>query len=124
MIIPRTKALEAAEVLGIELDGLDGLALQKAYRHKAKKCHPDHHGSDKLVEWSKVSWANECLKAWVEHNPPIQVEQEPIGGGDCRACLGTGRVVVAKRTFGPPLTMMCVVCRGLGTVIPEENDSD
>jgi DnaJ-class molecular chaperone len=126
MIISAAKAHEAAEVLGVELTGLTPRALGQAYRSKAKDCHPDHHGSTQLGLWARVSWAKECLERWVAahpKDPPVEAAVALRGG--CRACDGTGRVTVpqAKR-FGPPLTMSCVICRGLGTVIPDEDDHD
>lgn len=124
MIIPFPKAHEAAEVLGVVLEGLTEEALNKAYRDKAKLCHPDHHGPSKLDVWAKVSWAKECLTFWIEQHPePLPVEERQ-GDGDCRACEGTGRVNVRKRGFGTPLTMACLICRGMGTVLPEEDDGD
>lgn len=123
MIIPRPKAEEAAEALGVSLDGLTSDALGKAYRRMAKECHPDHHKNDKLSQWARVSWAKECLEKWLERQPQ-EITDEPTGDGSCRACNGSGRVNVRKRGFGKPLTMACIVCKGLGTVVAEENDCD
>src|SRR4051812_292769 len=125
MIVSVAKASEAADVLGVELDNLTPTTLRRAYRTKTKDCHPDHHGSGQLQLWARVSWAKECLTYWLEHHPPEEAFEEPQGAGDCRACKGPGRVVVRQTNrFGPPLTMACIICRGLGTVIPEENDHD
>lgn len=123
MIISPAKAAEAASVLGLDLKTLSAKELKKAYRRKAKECHPDYHGNTYIETWSRVSWANECLAHWLVHHVPQTVE-EPVGEGSCRACKGTGRVIVAKRGFGAPLTMSCVICKGLGTVIQDEDDHD
>lgn len=124
MIISAVKAGEAAGVLGVELDGLTPDAIGQAYRKKTKECHPDHHGTTKLKQWSEVSWAKECLTHWIKQNPPVQ-SSEIIGEGDCRACGGTGRVKVGTGSrFGKPLTMQCVICQGEGSVTPKENDSE
>jgi DnaJ-class molecular chaperone len=126
MIVSAAKASDAADVLGVELVSLTSNALSKAYRAKTKECHPDHHGNDKLQQWSRVSWAKECLEHWLKHHPAEEhSNDEPQGVGDCRACKGTGRVVVPQvKRFGAPLTMVCVICRGFGSIIPEENDHD
>jgi DnaJ-class molecular chaperone len=125
MIVSAAKAIEAAEVLGVELERLTPSALKRAYRTKTKDCHPDHHGNARLQEWARVSWAKECLGFWLEKHPSAQEEAPEIQGtGDCRACNGTGRVVMAKRGWGAALTAWCVVCDGLGTVMPREDDGD
>lgn len=122
MIISAAKAQCAAGVLGVELEGLTPDILSKAYRQKAKVCHPDHHGTKELALWSRVSWANDCLKFWLKQRPPEPVVGE-IAENACRACSGVGRVPVGTG-FRKLLTIQCVMCRGLGTIIPEENDSD
>jgi DnaJ-class molecular chaperone len=126
MIISKIKAAEAASILGIELDGLGEADINRAYRIQAKDCHPDHHGSEKLEQWSRVSWAKEVLSIWAKKHPPEHEQPEPVHKGDCRGCGGTGRVPVVRRrgSFGQPLTMACVICKGLGTVVIEENDCD
>lgn len=124
MIISPAKAAEAAGVLGVKLDELTHDSLKSAYKGKAKECHPDHHGNAKLEMWSKVSWANDCLKHWLQTHRDIPHHEPEVALGDCRACGGTGRVNVVKRGFGAPLTMGCVMCRGLGSITPEENDGD
>ena len=123
MIVSRPKAEEAATVLGVELQGLTPNAMRKAYRAKAKECHPDHH-KDKLQQWARISWAKNCLEHWLKRNPTPEAPSEIQGKGDCRACKGTGRVPITNRGFGKPLTVQCVICKGLGTVLPEENDHD
>lgn len=124
MFVFAAKAQEAAGVLEVSLEGLTSDMVSKAYRQKAKGCHPDHHGNSKLSDWSRVSWAKECLDRWLDQNPE-QVSKEIAGEGNCRACDGTGRVKVASsRSFGPKLTMMCVICEGTGSVALKENDSD
>lgn len=124
MIISSLKAQEAAEVLEVQLDGLTLNALGKAYRKKAKTCHPDHHGNSKLGLWARVDWAKGCLTHWLEQHPEPAPAGELSDKGDCRACGGEGRIKVGKGRFGSPLTMMCQMCRGEGTVTPLENDSD
>jgi DnaJ-class molecular chaperone len=125
MIISTAKANEAAGVLDLSLVDLTHEAVTKAYRNKAKDCHPDHHGNGKIEQWSKVSWAKECLNRWLAQRPAEEPQQAPVAKGDCRACRGTGRVVVNRLSrFGTPLTMACLVCKGLGAVIEEEDDHD
>lgn len=123
MIISATKAGEAAEILGVGLDTLTTDALGKAYRSKAKECHPDHHGSTKLQLWARISWAQECLERWLKQHP-VQDTETVFEKGDCRACEGTGRVKVRSGNYRAALTMACIVCKGIGTVIPEEDDHD
>lgn len=125
MFIGVAKAQEAADVLGLELKTLTSEGLGKAYRLKAKDCHPDHHGSSKLDMWARVSWAKECLDHYLVSHPPVTEQDVKLEGeGNCRACEGTGRVNVRKRGFGPPLTMACIYCRGTGSLEPEEHDFD
>lgn len=125
MIVSVAKASEAAEVLGVKLDGLTPNTLAKAYRAKTKECHPDYHGTEKLRMWSQISWANECLKRWIAAHPKQCEATELIKKGDCRACAGSGRVSVARPSgFHKAMTMACIICNGLGTIIPEENDHD
>lgn len=120
MIVSAAKAQEAAGVLEVELNGLTSDAVRGAYRTKAKDCHPDQHGTDKLEQWSRISWAHEALKHWLRHHPPEeQQEVEQQGAGDCRACAGTGRVKVGK-SFGSKLTMQCVMCEGSGSLSKEK----
>lgn len=126
MIISSARAMEAAELLDVPLEGLRASKVKDAFRAKAKDCHPDHHGTEKLQQWARISWAKEALLHWVAKHPPSAPEEESLvsSRGDCRACDGTGRVKVVQRGFGKPLTMSCVICRGMGTVLVEENDSD
>ena len=126
MIISAAKATEAAAVLEVSLEGLTSSAVTRAYRAKAKDCHPDHHGTSKLQTWARVSWAREALEHWLKKHPPEQEQYNLAKAGDCRACEGSGRVRVVRQrgSFGKPLTMACVVCKGVGTVIVEENDSE
>lgn len=127
MLVSAVKAGEAAAVLGVELDGLTPDAIGKAFRSKSKDCHPDHHGSSRISQWSQISWARDCLNRWLEHNPPVseRLSEDLDVGIKCRACGGTGRVKVGTSArFGTPLTMQCVICRGEGSVTPEENDCD
>lgn len=127
MIISAAKSAEAATVLGVELESLTPDKLSKAYRAKAKDCHPDKHGAEKLNDWARISWANDCLRHWLKSRPPIIEPSESsaiIRGDACLTCGGTGRVNVRKRGFGTPLPMQCVMCRGSGELSVEENDSD
>lgn len=126
MIISVAKANEAADALGVGLDTLTPDVLSKAYRSKAKECHPDHHGNSKLATWAKVDWAKGCLTLWLEQHPVQDLVngEEVLVPGDCRACGGTGRVKIVGRRFGAPLTMACVLCKGLGTIIQDEDDHD
>lgn len=114
-------------MLGVELKGLTAKSVSTAYRNKAKDCHPDQHGSAKLQDWARISWANECLKAWVEKHPPEVASDTTalaLDGPPCRACGGTGRIPINGGSFGRPLTMQCVMCRGMGVVEKQEDDSD
>lgn len=122
-MISLAKATEAAEVLAVQLDGLSADAINKAFRSKAKECHPDHHGNEHIQQWSRVSWAKEVLTRWVERNPPtFASDADVVLKGDCRVCDGSGRVRYG--TGFSKMTMQCVYCRGEGSVTPLENDSD
>lgn len=124
MIISPAKAAEAASILCVELETLTQDELTRVYRDKAKGCHPDQNGSDKLELWSRVSWAKECLAHWLQQRPPATLDDRVALGPTCQKCNGSGRVKVVGRRFGTPLTMMCTVCRGVGTLEPEEDDHD
>lgn len=124
MIVSAAKAAEAAEVLGVGLTSLTPDTLNAAYRAKAKDCHPDHHGNEKLHEWSRVSWAKEVLSYWLAKRPqPVEQAQNP-DGPQCLTCGGSGRLPIVRRGFGKPLTVQCATCKGLGVLIAEENDGD
>lgn len=118
------KASEAAKVLGVELDGLTPDAVSKAYRSKAKTCHPDIHGTAKLADWARLDWANKVMDQWLKQNPAPKPSTEIANAGTCRACDGTGRVKLNSGGFGRSLTMICVLCAGSGTVDPKEIDSE
>lgn len=122
MIISPAKASEAADILDVTLATLTPEKLTSAYRDRAKECHPDHHGNNELEKWARVSWAKECLAHWLQQKPAS--DSLPTSESSCRACGGSGRVKLAQRQFGPPLTMACLVCKGLGVVEPEEDDHD
>jgi DnaJ-class molecular chaperone len=124
MIVSLDKAKKAASILGLQLPELTELQVARAFREMAKECHPDQHGYGKLEEWSNISWAKEVLTHWVKKHPADEGKAAIFKGGDCLNCLGTGRVKVRKSGFGIPLTVQCAACRGLGTIINEENDSD
>lgn len=127
MIVSRVKAVEAAAVLGVNLDTLTEDELKKAYRGKTKECHPDLHGTRELHLWSQVSWAYEALKHWLKTHPVQDIAELPVIRGDgvpCRACEGSGRIPIARSSFGKPLTMQCVLCEGTGEIIRKEDDSD
>jgi DnaJ-class molecular chaperone len=124
MIISAVKAQQAADVLGVGLPGLTPDAVRVAYRSKAKECHPDHH-QDKVQQWAEVSWAKEALEHWLRHHPAEEEQSAELAKvGDCRACGGTGRVKVGKGSFGQPLTMHCVMCNGLGSLVEKEKPGD
>lgn len=120
MLITAAKASEAAEVLGVELNSLTPKGLTKAYRDKAKTCHPDHHGVSELQTWARVSWAKEALERWLKATPTLAPEL--VAQGDCRCCGGTGRVNVSSTRIGKPLTMLCVMCDGSGELRREAPD--
>lgn len=120
MLISAAKAHDAAVALGVELDGLTPSILKRAYRDKAKECHPDHHGTKRLSQWALISWSKEALTHWLKQNPSPAPSLE---AGACRACGGTGKVQVG-RSFRSPLSMMCVLCRGTGSNKLEENHVD
>lgn len=124
MIVSSAKAIEAASVLGVDLAVLDSAGLRAAYRAKARDCHPDHHGNAKLEEWSRVSWAKEVLGYWLARRPQPVSEATDLTGPPCPRCRGVGRLPIVSRGFGKPLTVQCATCKGLGTIIAEENDID
>jgi len=121
MMISAAKAHDAAEALGVELATLTPSVLTRAYRNKAKECHPDHHGPKHLSQWARISWSKDALTLWLKQNPPPAPSLE---AGACRACGGTGKIRIKRTGFGVPLSMMCVLCRGTGSGKPEENDID
>lgn len=120
MIVSAAKAAEAASVLGLELGSLTPDIINKAFRSKAKECHPDQHGTAKLKDWSSISWAKECLLNYIQSHTQSGPEELVLKQGDCRACGGSGRVKVGFNG----LTMWCVLCRGEGTITPLEVDND
>lgn len=120
MIITAAKVKEAEEVLGVDSKELTPKGLDRAYRIKAKTCHPDHHGTSKLETWAKVSWAKECLARWLQTRP-VQEEATSIAINACRTCKGEGRVPVKRAGFGEPLSMICIVCKGEGELLTSEN---
>jgi len=124
MIVSPIKAAEAAALLGVDLPTLTTDEVNRAFREKAKNCHPDHHGVTELERWSRISWAKECLTHWLRQRPTPTPEDLTATGPTCRNCGGTGRIKVARRRFGAPLTMACQPCRGIGTLEPEEDDHD
>lgn len=126
MIISPVKALQAATILGVELGTLTQDELTRAFREKAKCCHPDKLGPDTPAspEWAEISWAKECLAHWLQHRPAAPPDDRVALGPQCHKCNGSGRVKVVGRRFGAPLTMMCTVCRGAGTLEPVEDDHD
>jgi DnaJ-class molecular chaperone len=124
VLVSPIKAAEAAALLGLDLATLTSDDLSSAYRAKAKDCHPDHHGNSELEKWSRISWAKECLTYWMQQRPAQPSESLIATGPPCHKCGGVGRVRVAGRRFGAPLTIMCTNCRGVGTIEPEEDDHD
>lgn len=113
-MIMHSKAFDAATQLGLELDSFTADDLKKIYRDKAKECHPDHHGADKLHDWASLSWANDCLTLWLKEQGkvPHKAHAPEVSLGDCPTCKGTGRVNVGKGFT--PLNIRCFVCSGAG----------
>jgi DnaJ-class molecular chaperone len=126
VIISPNKAIEAADILDVTLATLTADELSRAYRDKAKEHHPDKLGPDTPAshEWARISWAKECLGHWLRHRPTPPPDGLVEHGPTCQACGGSGRIKVAGRRFGTPLTIMCSTCRGDGTLEPLENDHD
>jgi DnaJ-class molecular chaperone len=126
VIVSPIKAAEAAALLGINLATMTSDELSAAFRAKAKDCHPDKLGPDTPAspEWARISWAKECLTYWLQQRPVDAVDSRIATGPPCHKCGGVGRVRVAGRRFGAPLTIMCTNCRGVGTIEPEEDDHD
>lgn len=112
MIINAAKAQDAANVLGVELASLTPEILASHYRKAVKKCHPDSHDDPEL--WARVSWAKECLERWLQSVPASAVAVVGAAAGSCRACAGVGRIPIAGRGFGKPMTTQCVMCNGSG----------
>lgn len=123
MLVTSAKAKEAAEILGVSLDGLTPIIVRAAYRSKAKECHPDKHGTTKLEQWSRISWAKEVLTRWLEKQPELT---PPVALGDCAACEGTGRIKLRSSNFNSSLSVFCAMCGGSGCVAevttPERGD--
>lgn len=124
MIVSTPKAQEAAGVLNVDLMGLTQERVNEHFRRYAKDCHPDYHGNQELARWAQISWAKEVLTYWVAKHPAAEPASEAHAKDDCPSCHGSGRVAVRKRGFGAPLTMQCDICKGMGTILPEENDID
>lgn len=118
MIISAAKASEAAQVLGVSLQGLTPENLSRAYRGKSKECHPDYHGSTELDMWARVSWAKEVLVRWLERAERLATDNVAEVEGGCRACGGSGRIKLTSTGFGQGLTKMCLMCHGSGIVQP------
>lgn len=112
MIINAAKANDAAVILGVELASLTPEVMKTAYRTKAKDCHPDSH--DNPEQWARVSWAKECLERWLQSVPASAVAVAGPTERSCRACGGVGRIPIAGKGFGKPMTMQCVMCNGSG----------
>ena len=114
MIINAAKASEAAKILGVELDSLTPNVLSGAYRQAAAAAHPDAACENYDAQrWASVSWAKEVLIRWLERRE----KEEPAAHADkCRACDGLGRIPVSRATFGKPMTMLCVMCKGNGVL--------
>ena len=125
MIISPIKAQQALEIFGLAREELTEEAMKRVYRAKAKECHPDKHGTDRLQEWSRLDWAKTILTELLKQSPPPAAEPvaSPVTVGDCRACGGSGRVPINKGFR--PMTMQCVMCEGQGTIVPKEkSDGD
>lgn len=127
MIISAAKASRAADILGVELTSLTPEGLTVAYRNAAKEHHPDTAKVYDQRKWADVSWAKEALTHWLARRPPVTAEESALSKGDCRSCGGTGRVYVngqARTLPGKkPLTMMCVMCNGSGTLPTERSQA-
>lgn len=126
MIISSAKAAEAASVLGVELAGLTLEDVTRAYRSKAKECHPDklEQGAPTSIEWARLSWAKECLAHWLQNRPQQTSDSRVAPGPQCLRCKGAGRLKVPGRSFGVVLNIMCDTCRGTGTLEAVEDDHD
>lgn len=116
MIISAAKASQAAEILGLSLQGLSPEMLSRAYRTKSKDCHPDSNHDPEM--WAKVSWAKECLLHWLESRERLATDTSTEVEGSCRACGGGGRIKLTSSGFGNGLTKMCLMCNGSGIVQP------
>lgn len=121
MIVSLAKAQEAAKILDLQLEELTEQKLREAYRAKSKTAHPDVGGD--AEQFARLSWSVHCLSHWLTTRPTPMPEPE-VEKGNCPSCGGTGRVAMPRRGFAAPLTMACDICRGLGTIIPEESDHD
>jgi len=118
MHINASKALEAAEALDLEVEGLTLDAVTTAYRTVAKTCHPDG-GSYDAAKWARIGWAKDLLTNWI--NLRQAASTPPKGSGDCRACTGTGRVQTRRGlSVGP--TMFCALCNGTGNAVRRDRD--
>lgn len=126
MIVSPQKAAQALVIFDLTREELTPATLKGAYRTKAKECHPDYHGTNRLKEWSDLSWAKVILDELVKREAPAPCASTEIANtGDCRACGGSGRVDVRTASrFGKPLTMQCVMCEGMGTILPREKTGD
>lgn len=124
MIVSSSKAAEAASILNLDLQDLTRKQVEEHFRRYAKDCHPDYHGTLELERWSRISWAKEVLGYWLAKRPQPVSEATDLTGPPCSRCRGAGRLPIVSRGFGKPLTVQCAVCKGLGTIIAEENDID
>ena len=107
MSVSRQRAEEAAEELGLKLEGLTSEDLAVAYKYKARETHPDAGGTS--AAFQLVNQAQGTLKAWLDNaRPPITDDNE------CPNCYGFGHVIM-RRGF-KSLRVQCRTCNGRGSV--------
>ena len=98
------EAYKAAQLLGLELNGLELAAVSSMYRTASKSCHPDSSTPDS-ERFTRVKWARDLLERWLQG--PV-AKPAPIAKG-CASCEGKGYI---KRRSG--LKQTCVMCNGKG----------
>lgn len=109
MIINTKMAREAADTLGVPLDGLTKDIVNAHYKRRARVTHPDAGGS--VEAFAAVDRAKHVLHRWLDRQgPPV----EPTVGARvvCHTCQGKGFLM--RPSAFRQMRVACPGCRGSG----------